>query len=131
MARIIEILKAAESNPVSIMQHADNKYLRNFMVMAYLRKMNLPEGDPPYKPNPMAEHQTNPGSFWQVAKNIEKYYRTDAPKLRIETNFINDLESVSAEEAKVILAAKDQKLHKLFKGLTLKKLQEIGYFQNA
>lgn len=128
MARIIEIMEAAESNPASIMEHKDNTYLRKFMTAAYLQKMNLPEGDPPYKENAMDEYQVPTGAFWQFARNCDKYFRTDVPKIKLETNFINDLESVSKKEAKLILAAKDHKIHKLYKGLTLKKLQEVGYF---
>lgn len=113
------------------MAHKDNKYLRNFMEAGYIKakKMNLPETDPPYKPNPMNEYQVEPGVFWQFAKKIDIFQRTDVKPLRSETIFIQALETVSHKEAKVMLACKDQTLNKMFKGVTLKALTEVGYFK--
>lgn len=129
MSTINEILKAAEDNPKSIMNHMGNKYLRSFMEAAYLteKKLTLPEGDPPFKTNLQHEFQVPSGVFWQFAKKIDLFQRPDiGPKL--EQQFILQLESMSEVEAKIVLAAKDQKLNKMFKGLTLKVLKEVGYF---
>lgn len=132
MAGIIDILKAAEDNIQSIMQHKDNKYLREFMESAYIpeKKLQLPETDPPYKPNSMVEAQVQPGVFWQFAKNVKMYQKQydKQTTLRVENQFIQVLENVSAKEAEAILAAKDQKLHKIFKGVTLASLKKVGYF---
>lgn len=129
MDTINEILKAAEDNMSSILVHKDNKYLRAFMEAAYIpeKKMNLPEGDPPYKPNAQHEQQLR-GTFWQMAKRIDIFQRTDLKGLRQETLFIQALESLPEIEAKILLAAKDQKLNKLYKGVTLAALKKVGYF---
>jgi hypothetical protein len=133
MATIVEILKAAEDNIQSIMQHKDNTYLRNFMRAAYIsnRKLQLPETDPPYKINAMEEAQVPSGVFWQVCKKIEIFQKTyeKAATVRVENSFIQALESVSAKEAEIILAAKNQTLHKIYKGVTLEALTKVGYFK--
>ena len=131
MSTINEILTETEDNITNIMKHKDNQYLRKFMEAAYLKekKLNLPETAPPFKINAQEEAQVPPGVFWQFAKKIDIFQRTDVRGLRIETMFIQALESVSAKESEIILAAKDQKMSKLFKGVTLAKLKEVGYFK--
>lgn len=130
MSTVTEILKAAEDNINSILPHKGNKYLRNLMEAAYVpeKKFLLPEGNPPYKPNGMHEAQVEPGIFWQICKKIDIFQRPEMKTVRREMQFIQALESVSAIDAEILLAVKDQKLAKKFKGLTLKKLTEIGYF---
>ncbi len=133
MSGIVEILTKAEDDIRTIMLHKDNRYLRNLLEAAYIpaKKLKLPEGDPPYKPNAMEEAQVSPGVFWQVAKKID-IFQIEHPKhvlMKVETSFIQALESLSATEAKVLLAVKDQTLHKMFKGLTYEALQKVGYFQ--
>lgn len=129
MDTINQILEAANKDPVSLMAHKDNKYLRAFMEAAYVpeKKMNLPEGLPPYKENKQHEEQLR-GTFWQIAKKIDIFQRTDLKPFRQELLFMQALESLPESEAKIFAAAKDQNLPALFKKLTLKKLQEIGYF---
>jgi vacuolar-type H+-ATPase subunit E/Vma4 len=129
MDTIEQILQAAEDNCESILKHKDNKYLRNFMQAAYLPefKMNLPDTDPPYKENPQHPEQLR-GTFWQIVKKIDIFQRKDLKPLRQETLFIQALESIPANEAKILLAAKDQTLHKIYKGVTLAKLKKVGYF---
>lgn len=127
---INDILMEASSNINSIMRHKDNKYLRNFMESAYLpeKKMILPEGVPPYKANNMHEQQLR-GTFWQIAKKMDTFTRSDVKSIKREMAFIQALESLPEIEVKVFLAAKEQTVHKLFKGLTLKALKEVGYFK--
>lgn len=127
MDTITEILTAANDKPETLVKHKDNKYLKNFLECAYLveKKMNLPEGAPPYKKN-MAHEQQLRGSFWQVAKKIDIFQRKDLKPFRQETLFVQALESLPESEANIFLAAKDQTLNKLYKKLTLKKLQELN-----
>lgn len=132
MSNVYEILKAAEDNIESIKQHVGNKYLRNLMEAAYLpeKKLQLPEGTPPFTPNSMEQAQVEPGVFWQICKKLDVYQRKYEPptSIKIETSFIQALETLSKEEAEILLAVKEQKLHKLLKGVTLAKLQGVGYF---
>jgi hypothetical protein len=129
MDTINQILEQAQKTPEYLLQYKDNKYLRNFLEAALLpeKKFNLPEGSPPYKENQQHEEQLR-GSFWQIAKKLDIFQRTDLKPFRQELLFVQALESLPESEAKLLLAAKDQTLHKVYKGLTLKKLTEIGYF---
>lgn len=130
MSTVTEILKAAENNINSILSHKDNRYLRNLMTAAYIpeKKFLLPEGTPPYKVNAMHAGQVEPGIFWQICKKIDIFQRPELNKMKREMQFILALESLSAGDAEILLAVKEQTLHKRFKGLTRKKLTEIGYF---
>lgn len=132
MNTIHEILTAAEDNIESILAHKDNKYLRNLMEAAYFpeQKLVLPEGVPPYKVNMQHEQQLR-GAFWQIAKKIENFQRTDITATRRESIFIQALESLPEIEVKILLACKEQTLHKLYKGLTKSRLVTIGYFPKA
>jgi hypothetical protein len=133
MATIIEIMKAAEDNIQSIMQHKDNNFLRMFMNAAFLpdAKLKLPETHPPFSPNKMEEAAVPPGVFWQFARRIDMFQKeyTGAAKARTETAFIQALESVSAKEAELILACKDQTVARIYKGITFEALKNVGYFQ--
>lgn len=136
MASVMEILHAAEDDIRTIMIHKDNRYLRNLMEAAYIpeKKLTLPAGAPPFTPNPMHEAQVNPGIMWQACAKINQFQRdtskyTKSMLARTENQFIQTLESVSAVEAHVILAVKDQQLDKLIKNLTYARLVEVGYFK--
>lgn len=129
MDTINEILTAAEDNIDSILQHKGNTYLRNFMEAAYFpeKKFVLPEGVPPYKVNEQHEQQLR-GAFWQIAKRINLFQRTDITPARRESIFIQALESLPKVEVDILIACKEQKLHKIYKGVTLTRLTNIGYF---
>lgn len=131
MAYIKEILDAANKNIDSLKQHIGNQYLRNLMEAAYMedKKFNLPEGVPPYKENSLHESQTS-GQFWQIARKIDVFQRTDVKPIFREKSFIGALESLSVAEAKILIAVKEQKLHELYPNLTIGKLREIGYFKS-
>lgn len=126
---ILEILADANKNPKSIMAVAGNTYLRSLMECAYFpeKKMVLPEGDPPYKPSGMNDYQ-NKGGFWQVARKIDNFTREDIPTIKRESMFIHALESISNNDAKVLLAVKDQTLESLYPNLTYETLKKVGYF---
>jgi len=126
---INEILTDAANDIRSIMKHANNKYLRNFMRVAYIPEwvMLLPEGTPPFKKNTAEEYQLK-GTFWQICKKISILCEKDLPTAKRELYFINALESLPEVEANILLAAKEQKMSKLFKGVTTKALLDVGYF---
>jgi hypothetical protein len=127
---IAEILAAAEDNISSILAHKDNSYLRAFLSAAYIpeKKMKLPEGMPPHNSNKQEDAQVPPGVFWQFARKVDIFSLPGTNPIRMEQQFIQQLESVSATEAKIMVAAKDQELHKLYKGVTYDALKTVGYF---
>lgn len=129
MAYIKEILESANRDINTLKQHIGNKYLRNLMEAAYLpdKKMLLPEGVPPYKENTLHESQTS-GQFWQLARKMEVFHREDVKSILRERAFIGALEGISKEEARILIAVKDQTLDKLYPNLTYQNLISIGYF---
>lgn len=85
-------------------------------------KWDLPEGDPPYKQNEYPDQQ---GVLYTEARRLYLFLEggnNNLTKLRRETLFIQFLENLDPQDAKVILAAKDKKLP--FKGLTLKLIEQ-------
>lgn len=129
MSNISEILSGADKNISTITQYAGNRYLRNLMEAAYIpeKKFILPDGTPPFKENPQHPDQIS-GAFWQIAKKLETFQRADLPSLRRESIFIQALESLSEIDAKILVAVKEQALHKMYKNLTLGNLKAVGYF---
>ena len=129
MAYVKEILDAADKDITTLKQHFGNKYFRNLMEAAYFedKKFILPDGVPPYKENDLLEVHTS-GQFWQIARKIDVFYRTDVKPIFRERAFISALESVSKPEAQILIAIKEQKLHELYPNLSIGKLREIGYF---
>lgn len=129
MSNISEILSAANTDINTLKQHIGNKYLRNLMEAAYIpeKKFVLPEGLPEFKGNLQHPDQIS-GAFWQIAKKLDTFQRAELPAIRRESIFIQSLESLSAIDAKILIAVKEQTLHKMFKTLTLKNLKAVGYF---
>ena len=84
-------------------------------------KFLLPEGDPPYKPNMYDE----PKALLSEASKIYLFIEGGNPNLkqiRREQIFIQMLETVSAQDALLLLAMKDKKLP--YKNITPKIINE-------
>lgn len=131
MDTIREILSDFAMNMQSAaIKHKDNKYLRLFMDAAYKPecKLRLPDGDPPYKKNSISSIQTK-GVFWETIKKINIFQRKEIRQLRAEQLFIQALELMNEDDAKVMVAMKDQELDKLYPTITLDTLKEVGYFK--
>lgn len=130
MSNISEILSAANTDINTLKQHIGNRYLRNLMEAAFIpeKKFVLPEGLPEFKGNLQHPDQIS-GAFWQIAKKLDTFQRAELPAIRRESIFIQSLESLSAIDAKILIAVKEQTLHKMFKTLTMKNLKAIGYFE--
>lgn len=78
-------------------------------------KFCLPEGDPPYKPSDFDE----PGRIYQECKKFYIFVEGQAPNvnaIKREKLFIDLLESLPPQDAKLVLAMKEKK--NPFKGLT-------------
>lgn len=125
MARrsIASILKEAAEQKnkldrVNVLKRNDNPALRS--VIAHMFdpriKFMLPEGDPPYKPS---EFDTEARLYAEVRKLYiwVQGVGPDMPTIKREKLFIDLLESVDPEDAKVLLSMKDKKSP--YKGLTL------------
>lgn len=125
-----DILRDINKDINNIKKYSGNSYLRNIFESAFIpaKKLILPEGVPPYKSSSAPSVQLQ-GAFWQEAKKLYVYLRADLKPIRRESMFINALESMSKEEAEILLAVKDQELSKLFPNITYEKLKEVGYFE--
>lgn len=77
---------------------------------------DLPEGEPPYKP---CEFLDQEGMLYSEARRLYLFVKggnNNLTKVRREMLFIQFIESIDKDDAKLILAVKDKKLP--FKGIT-------------
>tara|TARA_B100001057_G_scaffold451512_1_gene494575 strand:- start:194 stop:619 length:426 start_codon:yes stop_codon:yes gene_type:complete len=103
----------------------DSRQLRTFLKGAFDKSLefNLPKDNPSYTPN--KESIKGFGHISSEFKFFAKGYDGDilGSKIR-EGKFIKVLESVSPEEAEIILLMKDKKLVGKYKGVTKKLVSE-------
>ena len=111
-----------KADKIAILQKNSSAQLKQVLGMTYDPRVVwlLPEGEPPYKPMDKASDQES-GLFSEVRK-LYLFVKGDSPTqrnlkpLRREQLFINMLESIDPDDAKVLLAMKEGKLP--YKGLT-------------
>ena len=102
----------------------------NFATRALLQlhyhpdvKWHLPPGKPPYTPGQVAD--STPNSLHFEVKKFDYYVDPsphDLPMLRRESMFVELLERVDPNDAKLIIAIKDRKLS--YKGLSYKLVKD-------
>jgi hypothetical protein len=118
---LTQMLEEINNDPKSIEKYKDNFLLKVVFAHSFLPdyKMRLPEGEPPFKPGaePMGMTPTN---LFAEAKRFYVFMRDDLSAIKRETLFIGLLEGIHPDEAKVVIAVKDQKLHKLYPKITWK-----------
>ena len=126
---IPEILEEVNKDISKLKNYAENMALRLVFQYAFIpeKKFDLPEGDPPFKPDSAPIGMT-PTNFIQ---EIRRWYiftkERELPKPRKEHLFIQLLESVHPSEAKLLLAIKDQKLSSLYKNITSDVVSQYGF----
>jgi hypothetical protein len=87
---------------------------------------NIPEGEVPYKVNE-AEEGTEHTVLRREARKLYRFIKggdTTIPGFRRENMFIQMLEGLHKSEAELIIAAKDKKLHQVYKGLSATVVKE-------
>ena len=109
---------------IDVLRQHDSHPLR--MILKYALDPNivwdLPEGDPPYKPCP------HPGQDTRLISEARRLYlflvggNPNLKKIRREALYIELLESVHPEDAKLLNAAKSKKIP--YKGITAKLVNE-------
>ena len=102
----------------------------NFATKALLQlnyhpdvKWHLPPGKPPYTPGQVAD--STPNSLHFEVKKLDYYVDPsphDLPLLRRESMFVQLLERLDPEDAKLLLTVKDKKLS--YKGLSYKLVKD-------
>lgn len=124
---LTQMLEEINSDPKTIDKHKDNFLLKVIFAHAFLPnfKMKLPEGEPPFKAGaePMGMTPTN---LFAEAKRFYIFIREDLSAIKRESLFIGMLEGIHPDEAKVIIAVKDQKLNKLYPKITWKLVSDAG-----
>ena len=86
----------------------------------------LPEGDVPYVPNEVPEG-TEHNMLQHEARTLFHYIKGGNGQLtqnKRETMFIQLLEGLHEDEAKLVIVAKDKKLHQVYKGLSANVVKE-------
>lgn len=124
---LTQMLQDINDNPKNIQNYKDDFLLKVIAAHAFLPdyKMLLPEGEPPFKPTaePMGMTPTN---LFSEAKRFYVFCRKDLTAIKRESLFIGLLEGIHPEEAKIVIAVKDQKLQKMFPKITHKMLSDAG-----
>jgi hypothetical protein len=126
---IFQILeKAAEQKAVAdriaVLHENNSAALQTILKYAYDPAIvwDLPEGTPPYKPCPYPAQEMR---LFAEVRRLYLFIKGGNPnlnKLRRETLFIELLESIHPDDAKVLIAIKDKKLP--HKSLNMKVIKE-------
>lgn len=129
---ITEVLKEINDNPslltTTYRKQGDGGPLGVIFQCAFMaeRKWLLPTGTPPFKPDP-APMGMSPTRFIQEVKKFYLFTRTDLKSLKREQLFIQLCESVHPDEAKILIAIKDQKLTELYPNITRHTVADAGF----
>ena len=107
---------------IAILKENDTQPLRMVIKGSFDPKIEwlLPEGDVPYKPNESAEGTehtvlaSETRKLWHFIKGADN----ETSQAQKEKMFIQMCEGLCDAEAKVLIAAKDKRLHQVYKGLS-------------
>jgi len=128
---ITEILSDINKDPVSITNYKKQAILSYLFGFAFRPegKFLLPEGTPPYKED-AAPLGMSAGNLTKEIKKLYIFCRTDLKSARREQLFIQMLEAIHPDEAKLLLAIKDQNITRLYPNITHKLVYESGFIPN-
>lgn len=125
-----EILKNAsefdkKQDRINYLMQYDSPALRALLKYAYDDKVKflLPEGEPPYKPNELPDQE---GILYSELRRLYLFIEGGNPNLkpmRREYLFVQLLETVNKDDAKLLIAVKDKKIP--YKGITKKFIEEV------
>ena len=124
MSEILTKVNNAKDKPkkIAVLQQNASAPLKQVLKGAFDSNIvwDLPAGDPPYIANE-APIGTEHGLLRNEAKRLWHFVKgadNDLTKTQKETMFIQMLEGLHQDEAKVLLGMKNQSLNKMYKGLT-------------
>lgn len=122
---VAEILSACAKLPAgdrpSYLQQHDSTAMRVILQYALDPRIEwlLPQGVPPYKP---CEHLDQHGNLYRELRKLHNFIKggghPDMHPLKRETLFVQFIEGLDPEEAKLICSIKDKKIP--YKGITVK-----------
>ena len=126
------MLDEINADPKAIEKYKKDAALKLIFEYAFLpeKKFILPEGEPPFKPasEPMGMTPTN---LFSELRRLYVFCRADLKPIKREGLFISFLEGVHPTEAKMLIAVKDQELHKLYPKITRKLVESAGFIPPA
>jgi len=120
---IIEVKDAKSvGEKIRILQREDNRELRGILELTYDNRLTwaLPDGNPPYKP--LDKSFDNQGMFYSEMRRMYIFLegKSNVSKARREQLFIEILEQLDPDDAKLLLEAKARKI----KGVSKKIIQQ-------
>lgn len=124
---LTEILKYLNENPKEGLGKHKERIAALTIIFQHAydpeKKFVLPDGDPPFKPaaEPLGMTPTN---LYTELRRFYVFCRKDLKQLQREQLYVNLLEGIHPDEAKLMIAIKDQKLQKLYPKLTRKWAEE-------
>jgi len=118
---------SARKDKVAFLKKHYSKHMHEALAFAYDPRVKwlLPSGSPPYKPLESQDAKTNLHRECRLGK---LYYFVQGGKgqningIRLESMFVDLLESVDPEDAKLLLALKDKQIP--YRGVTQKLIEE-------
>ena len=127
---IFDKVSKARTKPekIKVLQEHESNSLKMLIKSSFDPKIEwaLPEGNVPYVPNEApagTEHtvlESECRKLWHFIKGADR----QTPQFKKEQMFVRILEGLQEEEAKVLLSAKDKKLHTMYKGLSKQVVKE-------
>ena len=120
---------------IAILKDNDSEALRAIIKSSFDPNIQwvMPEGDVPYKPNDVPEgtEHTRLNQEYRQLWHYIKGADAKTPQFRKEQMFVQLLEGLHVDEAKVICYAKDKVLHQKYKGLSDNVVKEaFGWNEN-
>lgn len=122
VSEILQLVSSAKTKKekVEILQKLKCPALIKVLVINYNPNIvcRLPEGEVPYKPNDVPAGTSAHTSLHLESRNLHFYFkggRDDIPQLKLETLFIQTLESLHKDEANLLIYAKDKRLQELYR----------------
>ena len=111
-----------KTKKIAVLRQYENQPLKQVLKGAFDPRVewDLPVGDPPYMANE-APIGTEHGLLRNEAKRLWHFVKgadNQTTKTQKETMFIQILEGLHQDEAKVLLGMKNKSLNKMYKGLT-------------
>ena len=120
---------------VEILKEYDSEPLRMIIKSSFDPNIKwvIPEGEVPFKRNESEEGTEHTLLFKEARKlyNFIEGGNNTIPRFRKENMFIQILEGLHSSEADLLIAAKDKRLHQVFKGLSENVVKEaFGWNDN-
>ena len=125
---IPQVLDEINADPSTIEKYKNDAAIKLIFEYAFdpEKKMILPEDAPPFKAaaEPLGMTPTN---LYNELRRLYVFCRADLKPLKRESLFVSLLEGVHPSEAKILVAVKDQTLHKMYPKITRKVAEGVGF----